>query len=67
MHGILVRPDGARLRTLARLAGSGALQVRVRSEYPLDQAADAHREMARGGIPGKTVLRARQEPVAAAR
>jgi NADPH:quinone reductase-like Zn-dependent oxidoreductase len=36
----------------------------VRSEYPLDQAAAAHREMARGGIPGKTVLRARPEPAA---
>lgn len=64
VHGVLVRPDGARLRTLARLAGNGALQVRVRSEYPLDQAAAAHREMARGGIPGKTVLRARPEPAA---
>ena len=67
VHGVLVRPDGARLRTLARLAGNGALQVRVRSEYPLDQAAAAHEEMARGGIPGKTVLRGRQEPVAADR
>jgi NADPH:quinone reductase-like Zn-dependent oxidoreductase len=64
VHGVLVRPDGARLRTLARLAGNGALRVRVRSEYPLDQASAAHREVARGGIPGKTVLRARPEPAA---
>jgi len=62
VHGVLVRPDGARLRTLARLAGNGELRVRIRSEYPLDQAAAAHREVTRGGIPGKTVLRARPEP-----
>lgn len=67
VHGVLVRPDGARLQTLAQLAEDGALRVRVRSEYPLDQASAAHREVARGGIPGKTVLRVRPEPAPAVR
>lgn len=62
VHGILVRPAGARLRALARLVEEGQLRVHLRSGYPLERAADAHREVARGGTPGKTVLRMRPEP-----
>ncbi len=57
LHGVLVRPDGARLTAIAEMLQSGALQTTIRGEYPLAQAADAHREVLRGGKPGKTVIR----------
>ena len=59
LHGVLVRPDATRLETLARLLESGALRTTVRGEHPLADAETAHREVLRGGVPGKTVLRVR--------
>jgi NADPH2:quinone reductase len=59
LHGVLVRPDAMRLETLARLLESGALRTTVRSEHALADAEGAHREVLRGGVPGKTVLRIR--------
>jgi NADPH2:quinone reductase len=44
------RPD------LARLAGEGKLRVIVASTYPLDDAADAHRQILTGHTTGKLVL-----------
>jgi len=41
---------------LARLAGSGQLRVLVAATYPLDDAADAHRQIATGHTTGKIVL-----------
>jgi NADPH:quinone reductase len=57
LHGVLVRPDRARLEVLARLLESGALRTTVRAEHPLSDAEIAHLEVMRGGVPGKTVLR----------
>jgi NADPH:quinone reductase-like Zn-dependent oxidoreductase len=41
---------------LARLAGEGRLRVLVASTYPLDDAADAHRQILTGHTTGKLVL-----------
>jgi NADPH:quinone reductase-like Zn-dependent oxidoreductase len=41
---------------LARLAGEGTLRVVVAATYPLDEAADAHRQIATGHTTGKLVL-----------
>ena len=59
LHGVLVRPDRARLEVLAALLASGELRTAVRAEHPLEDAELAHREVLRGGVPGKTVLRVR--------
>ncbi len=45
-----VRPE------LARLAGEGTLRVVLAATYPLDDAADAHRQIATGHTTGKLVL-----------
>jgi NADPH:quinone reductase len=59
LHGVLVRPDGARLSEIASLLSTGELRTTVRSEHPLEDAENAHREVRRGGVPGKTVIRVR--------
>ena len=41
---------------LARLAGEGTLRVVVAATYPLDDAADAHRQIGTGHTTGKIVL-----------
>ncbi|MHC0430404.1 NADP-dependent oxidoreductase [Streptomyces sp. O3] len=51
-----VRPDGARLAGLVRLAGEGALTPRVAETLPLDEAAKAHARLAEGGVRGRIVL-----------
>ena len=45
-----VRPE------LARLAGTGQLRVLVAATYPLDDAADAHRQIGTGHTTGKIAL-----------
>lgn len=47
--------DAARAE-LAHLAGTGELRVVVGSTYPLDDAADAHRQILTGHTTGKLVL-----------
>jgi NADPH2:quinone reductase len=59
LHGVLVRPDAARLGELAALLDSGALRTTIRGEHALEHAEDAHLEVVRGGVPGKTVIRVR--------
>jgi NADPH:quinone reductase len=56
IHGVLVRPDAARLRTLAALIEAGNLRPVVTREYPLEQVAAAHRELERRHTSGKLVL-----------
>jgi len=41
---------------LARLAGEGTLRVVIAATYPLDDVADAHRQIATGHTAGKIVL-----------
>jgi NADPH2:quinone reductase len=59
LHGVLVRPDAARLGELAALLESGALHATIRGEHTLEHAEEAHLEVLRGGVPGKSVIRVR--------
>lgn len=51
------RPDGARLRELARLIDAGALRVHLQEVFPLEEAARAHALVDSGHVRGKVVLR----------
>lgn len=57
VHAVGVRPDGARLRDLLARTASGELPARVHAVLPLDQAAEAHRAVEKGGVRGRYVLR----------
>jgi NADPH:quinone reductase-like Zn-dependent oxidoreductase len=50
------RPDGSRLRELARLVDDGRLRVELEQVLPLDEAARAHELIEAGGRRGKLVL-----------
>jgi NADPH:quinone reductase-like Zn-dependent oxidoreductase len=54
---VLAHPDGPRLGELLIRTVSGQLPARVHAVVPLDQVADAHRAMAKGGVRGRYVLR----------
>ncbi|MCT7661780.1 NADP-dependent oxidoreductase [Mycobacterium deserti] len=54
---VVTRPDGARLADLLDQVASGRLPTRVHAVVGLDQAADAHRAMAAGGVRGRYVLK----------
>jgi NADPH:quinone reductase-like Zn-dependent oxidoreductase len=53
---VVTHPDGPQLGSLLTRTASGELPTRVHAVLPLDQAADAHRAMAKGGIRGRYVL-----------
>ncbi|MCK9878520.1 NADP-dependent oxidoreductase [Frankia sp. AgPm24] len=53
---VSVRPDGSRLAGLLARTASGELPARVHAVVPLEQAAEAHRAMAKGGLRGRYVL-----------
>ncbi|MDQ0376994.1 NADP-dependent oxidoreductase [Amycolatopsis thermophila] len=55
-HYVWVRPDGAELAELTRLADDGKLTVHVERAFPLAQAADAWRLSQQGRTRGKIVL-----------
>lgn len=54
---IETEPDGARLASLLEAAAAGRLPARVHAVVPLDDVADAHRAVAKGGVRGRYVLR----------
>jgi NADPH:quinone reductase-like Zn-dependent oxidoreductase len=56
VHVVESHPDGARLASLLAAAASGHLPARVHAVLPLDEAAAAHRAVAKGGVRGKYVL-----------
>ncbi|MEQ4720336.1 NADP-dependent oxidoreductase [Nonomuraea sp. B19D2] len=56
VHVVVAHPDGARLGDLLARAASGELPTRVPAVMPLDQVAEAHRAMAKGGVRGRYVL-----------
>ncbi len=45
------------LELLRQLAENGTIKLRVAGEYPLEQAAEAQRVLAAGGLRGRSVLR----------
>lgn len=53
---VVAEPDGAELAHLLDATASGHLPARVHAVVPLDQAAAAHRAVAKGGVRGKYVL-----------
>jgi NADPH:quinone reductase-like Zn-dependent oxidoreductase len=60
-RGVAVRhtsagPEAARLSYLSALAEVGVLTPRVARTYPLSQAAEAHAQLAKGGLRGRIVL-----------
>jgi NADPH:quinone reductase-like Zn-dependent oxidoreductase len=52
-----VTPHGERLAQIARLIDAGELEVVIDSEFPLAQAADAHRRIEQRHARGKIILR----------
>ena len=57
VHAVVTHPDGPRLSDLLARTASGELSARVHAVVPLDQVADAHRAVAKGGVRGRYVLR----------
>ena len=53
---VVVHPDGPQLAGLLARTAAGELPARVHAVVPLDQAADAHRAVAKGGVRGRYVL-----------
>jgi NADPH:quinone reductase-like Zn-dependent oxidoreductase len=57
VNAVVTHPDGPRLGGLLARTASGELPARVHAVVPLDQAADAHRAVAKGGVRGRYVLK----------
>ncbi|MEU7827942.1 NADP-dependent oxidoreductase [Nonomuraea sp. NPDC049129] len=57
VDAVVVHPDGARLGDLLARTASDGLPARVHAVMPLDQVAEAHRAMAKGGVRGRYVLK----------
>jgi NADPH:quinone reductase-like Zn-dependent oxidoreductase len=56
VEAVHIRADGPALAGLAALAGAGRISLRVAGTYPLDEAARAHEQLAKGGLRGRLVL-----------
>ena len=56
VDAVMVHPDGPRTAGLLARTVSGELPARVHAVVPLDQVADAHRAVAKGGLRGRYVL-----------
>ncbi len=54
---VAVHPDAPALAGLLARTASGELPARVHAVVPLDEVADAHRAVAKGGVRGRYVLR----------
>lgn len=57
VDAVMVHPDGPRLAGLLARTASGELPARVHAVVRLDQVADAHRAVAKGGLRGRYVLK----------
>eukprot|EP00775_Hariotina_reticulata_P002603 gene2603-2905_t len=55
-HLIIVAPNGPQLTQLYELWDSGLLKLEVAKVFPLDQVADAHKQVETGHTRGKVVL-----------
>lgn len=56
VEAVMAHPDGTRLGELLARTVSGELPARVHAVVPLDQVADAHKAVAKGGVRGRYVL-----------
>ena len=61
LHGILVRPEQARLEVLGKMASTGALRPIIDQVLPLEEAAQAHRRLESSHGQGKIVLSVREQ------
>jgi NADPH:quinone reductase len=59
LHGVLVRPERARLVELREMLDAGVLHVLIDEVLPLEDAARAHTRLETGHGQGKVVLRVR--------
>ena len=59
LHGVLVRPDRARLDALRGMIDSGTIRPVVDEVLPLEMAARVHQRLGSGHGQGKVVLRVR--------
>jgi NADPH:quinone reductase-like Zn-dependent oxidoreductase len=57
VHAVVAHADGNRLAELLDRTATGELPTRVHAVVPLDQVADAHRAVAKGGVRGRYVLK----------
>jgi NADPH2:quinone reductase len=60
-HGVLISDSGERIRTLAELLAAGTIRPVVAEVFPLERAADAHRQLETGHSGGKIVLQVRND------
>jgi NADPH:quinone reductase-like Zn-dependent oxidoreductase len=56
VNTVVTQLDGRQLDDLLARTASGELPARVHAVVPLDQVADAHRAVAKGGVRGRYVL-----------
>ncbi|HEY1640971.1 MAG TPA: NADP-dependent oxidoreductase [Streptosporangiaceae bacterium] len=56
VEAVHIRADGRALASLAALAGTGRISLRVAGSYPLEEAAQAQERLAKGGLRGRLVL-----------
>jgi NADPH2:quinone reductase len=59
LHGVLVRPDRARLEKLREMLDAGIIHALIDEVLPLEEAARAHARLETGHGQGKVVLRVR--------
>lgn len=55
-HGVLTRPDGKQLTSIAKLIDSGAIKPFVSRTYPLRELGQAFAELETGHVRGKIVI-----------
>lgn len=55
-HGITVRPDVFHLEEIAELIEDGDVHIHIEEAFPMEQVADAHRQLEAGHVRGKLVL-----------
>jgi NADPH2:quinone reductase len=56
-HGVLIGDSGERIRALAGLLAARTIRPVIADVFPLEQAAEAHRQLETGHSGGKIVLR----------
>jgi NADPH:quinone reductase-like Zn-dependent oxidoreductase len=61
VRDIIGRPGGTRLSEVARLIGSGELQVHIQEVLPMEEVGRAHELVEAGHVRGKVVLRMAQQ------
>lgn len=56
VQGFIAQPNAKDLQTMLDKIADGSLQLKIQAEYPLAQAAEAHRQLEKGDSFGKIVL-----------